>query len=64
MILCPKVQNEKTGKVSVPQATIKNFSYQKYIKEHLEVVNVDNINTQSSKCLINFNDKIFANGLK
>jgi len=42
------------------RATIKNFSYQKCLKEHLVVVEFDNINNLPSKCLVNFHHKMFA----
>ena len=41
-------------------ATIKNFSYTKYLKEELKTSDFTDINALPSKCLINFNDKTFA----
>ncbi len=41
-------------------ATIKNFSYTKYLKEELKTCDFTDINTLPSKCFIRFNDKTFA----
>lgn len=41
-------------------ATIKNFSYTKYLKEELKTCDFTDINALPSKCFIRFNDKTFA----
>ncbi len=41
-------------------ATIKNFSYKKYLKEELKTCDFTDINALPSKCLTNFNDRTFA----